>query len=175
MKTKIILGSLLLMLAANNSFSQADSKEFNGDYAMAMVKDVGSNFTKKTTTDASSLVNVKVKKMFDKSFLGATGLRWEINGKNLEAIFWKDKLLTYALFKKSGSLICSVIFVPEQKLPEDLMQMVKSKYSDCAITFAAEAKFPNRNIWILNLEDEKQILTLRSEDDNLELVETAKK
>jgi hypothetical protein len=174
MKTKIILGSLLLMLTAGNSFSQADSRESNA-YTLAIVKDAGSNFIGKTTADPSSLVSVKVKKMFDKNFLGATGLRWEVNGKDLEAIFWKDKLLTYALFKKSGSLNFSVAFVPEQKLPADLTQMVKSKYSDYAITFAAEAKFSNRKIWILNLENEKQILTLTSEDDNLELVQTAKK
>lgn len=175
MKTNIILGSLLLMLTASNTFSQADSRESNDAYALAVVKDRGSNFIEKTTADPSSLVSVKVKKMFDKNFLGATGLRWEVNGKELEAIFWKDGLLTYALFKKSGSLNCSVIFVPEQKLPGDLRQMVKSKYSDYAITFAAEAKFPNRKIWILNLENQKQILTLRSEDDNVELVQTAKK
>lgn len=181
MKSKIILGSLLLMFTASNSFSQADSKVSNGDYAMAMVNDIRGSLTKKTTTDASSLVNVKVKKSFVRNFLGASGLTWEINGKNLYATFRKDNLLTCALFKKNGTLIWSVVFVPAQKLPAYLMEMVKSeylvkgKYSNYAITLAAQAQFAYRNIWILKLENEKEILTLRAENDNLELLETAKK
>lgn len=180
MKTKIILGSLLLMFTTSNSFSQADSKASNAEYAMAMVNDVHGNFSKKIT-DASSLVNVKVKKGFDRNFLGATGLSWEIDGKNLYATFRQDNLLTCALFKKSGTLIWSVVFVPEKKLPADLMEMVKSMYvvknknSNYAITLAADVKFTYRDIWILKLENEKEILTLRVEGDNLELLDISKK
>lgn len=180
MKTKIILGSLLFMFTTSNSFSQMDAKGTDVEYAMTMVNKVDRNLTKKTIADASTTVDLKVKKGFDKNFIGATGLTWEIDGKNSYATFWKDELLHCALFRKNGNLLWSIVFLPQQKLPGDLMEMIKSDYlmkctENYAVTFAANVKISNRNIWVVKLENQKEILTLRSEDDNLELFGIDKK
>ena len=181
MKTKIILGSLLWLLTANNSFSQTDSKISDNDYAMAIVKDMPGSFATGSAIDASSLVNEKVKETFDQKFLGASGLMWQVNGKKAYASFWKDQLFHSALFKKNGTLVWSIVYVPQQKLPAELIQRIKSQYflqctpEDYAITFAADVTINNRNIWVVKLENEQEILTLRSEDNNLQLAGVDKK
>ena len=168
------------MFVAGNSFSQSKSSD-DVEYAMTMVNKVNGSHSTKTIADAPSVVDVKVIKAFDKYFLGASGLSWKIEGKNVCATFRKDEVLHCALFKNNGNLLWSIAFVPHQKLPADLMDMIKSQYAiqsmpeSYAITFAADVNINNRNIWVVKLENEKEIVTLRSEDNNLDVYDIDKK
>lgn len=166
------------MFLANHSFSQSNNPQGrNEDVAVAAVNNItGSlrSLPNASTSDATFTVDTKVKDKFDKNFSGVSGQRWEANGKNFQTTFYKDAMLHYALFSKKGRLFYSVTFVPKQKLPADLNKMVKSKYSNYDVSFAAEVIAGNRDIWVLNAGNNKQMVTLRVEDGNMEVVGTKK-
>ena len=55
------------------------------------------------------------------------------------------------------------------------MQQVKNIYNDYEITGAIKVKEAGREIWVINLEDEKNLILLRLEDGEMEEVQKLQK
>ena len=75
-----------------------------------------------------------------------------------------------ALFQKNGYLIYHIVYGKETNMPDDIRKIVKTNYLDYNITSAINVKESGRNIWVVNVEDNKKFILVRVEDGELEEV-----
>lgn len=122
------------------------------------------------TVTTTSKVSEAVGKSFEKYFKNAVRPQWYKLNKNYFVKFISEDQKNTALFSKGGTLIYHISYGHENNLPEDIRKMVKSSYIDLNITTAIKVEEGGRNIWVINLEDEKNLVLVRVEDDQLEEV-----
>jgi len=154
MKAKVIsglVGGLFFMLLCTSSFAQEK-----------MLPPV--------TVTAKSNVSKAVTKSFEESFKDATNTQWyKVNRRYLADFMMKDQQ-NRALFQKNGAIIYHLTYGFENNLPDDVRKLVKSNYVDYNITRAINVHQENRNIWVINIEDNKKIILVRVEEGALEEV-----
>ncbi len=154
MKAKVIsglVGGLFFMLLCTSSFAQEK-----------MLPPV--------TVTAKSNVSKAVTKSFEESFKDATNAQWyKVNRRYLADFMMKDQQ-NRALFQKNGAIIYHLTYGFENNLPDDVRKLVKSNYVDYNITRAINVHQENRNIWVINIEDNKKIILVRVEEGALEEV-----
>jgi hypothetical protein len=73
-----------------------------------------------------------------------------------------------ALFTKNGQLVYHIAYGREKNLPTEIRHIVKTKYYDQTITRVFKVKQDDRNIWVIYLEDPKDLVMVRVEDMELE-------
>lgn len=122
------------------------------------------------TVTSTASVNQKVSDAFNASFKDAVSATWYRLNKDYLVEFITGDMNNRALFKKNGSLIYQISYGHENNLPKDIRRMIKSNYVDYNIVQAINVKEDNRNIWVVNLEDDKKLIIARVEDDALEEV-----
>ena len=121
-----------------------------------------------TATSTSTSLNAKLNKVFNEYFQGATHLRWyEIDKKYLVKFILNDQE-NRALFTRSGNLVYHISYGSEKDLPADVRQLVKSTYYDQTITRIFKVSQDKRLIWVVSLEDKKNYIMVRVEDNELE-------
>ncbi len=154
MKAKVIsglVGGLFFMLLCTSSFAQEK-----------MLPPV--------TVTAKSNVSKAVTKSFEESFKDATNTQWyKVNRRYLADFMMKDQQ-NRALFQKNGAIIYHLTYGFENNLHDDVRKLVKSNYVDYNITRAINVHQENRNIWVINIEDNKKIILVRVEEGALEEV-----
>lgn len=123
--------------------------------------------TVKATTQVTSVVN----SAFKRTFPGATNVNWYKFDKDYLAKFIKNDMNHNALFKKNGVLKYDVSFGYESHLPEDVRQMVTSRYAHYQITRTFRVQEGDRDIWVVNLEGTKNYVIARVENDEIEEVQ----
>ncbi len=119
----------------------------------------------------SSTVNLKVQKAFMRQFAQATLESWSIVGQNFLSHFYFEGLQTNALFSKNGYLIYTISYGTEKQMPSYLRKLVKNEYPDHDITMASEIKQDNRDIWVVQLQDANEVITVRLENGEMEKVQ----
>jgi hypothetical protein len=75
-----------------------------------------------------------------------------------------------ALFEKNGALVYHISFGFEDNLPGDVKQLVQDNYGDYYIKRAINVEQGDRNIWVINMENNKKLVIVRVEDGSLEEV-----
>jgi hypothetical protein len=167
MKTKFIFPFfaclLFTLLVSNSLFAQKKSLK---DTAMLPAV---------TVTGTRVTVNEKVWKAFQNSFKDAQDAKWyKINRDFLVKFIMEDQEQN-ALFNKRGAMIYNITFGTEKHLPDDIRKQVRSVYTDYNITKAISVHESDRVIWIVNLEDAKNLIVVRVEDGELEEARNFKK
>jgi hypothetical protein len=122
------------------------------------------------TVTSSASVNQKVSNAFQNYFKDAVSPTWYRLNKDYLVEFITGDMNNRALFKKNGSLVYQISYGHENNLPKDIRKLVKSNYVDYEIKQAINVKEDNRDIWVINLEDDKKLIITRVEDDALEEV-----
>ncbi len=176
MKAKIIsfaVGFGVSLIVATSSFSQMHPNFKNLYNAYPLLVDLKNNATDPGNAPANTSIAVtnKVSRSFSKHFADASDQSWSIAGKNFLNSFYVKGLLTHALFSKNGGLIYIITYGGEKNMPADVRKIVKSEYYDYAITLAVEVKENNRDIWVVHLDSEQELITVRIEDGEMEQVE----
>ena len=121
-----------------------------------------------TASSSSAVVNAKINKAFSQFFAGATNLRWyEIDKKFLVKFIMNDQE-NRALFTKNGQLVYHITYGSEDFLPKDVRHLVKTKYYDQKITRVLKVNQDDRNIWVISMEDARNLIMVRVEDMELE-------
>ena len=128
-----------------------------------------------TITAATMRVPEKVWKNFASYFTGAYNSRFFKLNKDYLAKFILYNEENRALFTKQGTLIYNISYGYEKNLPEDLLKQVKMSYYDYAITRAIKITQSERVIWIINLENQKNLLIIQIEDGELQEVQQLNK
>jgi hypothetical protein len=122
------------------------------------------------TVTSTASVNQKVSDAFHSSFKDAVSPTWYRLNKDYLVEFITGDMNNRALFKKNGSLVYQISYGHENNLPKDIRRLIKSNYVDYNIKQAINVKEDNRDIWVVNLEDDKKLIIARVEDDALEEV-----
>lgn len=122
-----------------------------------------------------AVVSDKVSKSFDRLFKDAVAPQWYEVSKRIVVNFIMNDKKNKAVFTKSGSLVYHLTYGSEADLPTDVRSIVKSKYFDYEITSAVNVDIDGRSIWVVNIEDAKQIFVLRVEDGSMDVIDKLSK
>ena len=128
-----------------------------------------------TVTATTKKLPEKVWKNFRDYFENATDPKWYEMNKSYLAEFMMDNKDNHALFNKKGKLIYHISYGYENSLPEDLRNQVKASYGDYNITRAIKVNEANRTIWVVNVEDAKNLIMVRLENGEMEEVKRYEK
>jgi hypothetical protein len=126
-------------------------------------------------TVANFKVSEKTQTEFYKLFADAENVRWYEQDKKILVKFAMNDQKHQALLNKKGSLIYDITFGSEKNLPTDVRKLVKSTYFDYNITLTFKVEEDNRTIWVVNMEDDKNLITVRVEDGEMEEVKNLRK
>ncbi len=142
---------------------------------LALLTCGGSLFAQETVTTlppvtvtANSNVTKKVAQAFETTFKEAYHERWYKADKNYLVNFIMNDQKNHALFTKNGSIIYHITYGFESNLPDDIRKMVKTGYLDYTITSAINVKQEGRDIWVVNMEDAKNLILVRVENGEME-------
>jgi hypothetical protein len=124
-----------------------------------------------TTNNAK--VSPKALDAFYHHFQNAKDIRWTKLDENFFVSFMMKDQQSNALFKKNGYMIYHVSYGYERHLPAPIRKRIKThpEYFDYTITHVIYVNQEKRNVWAAYLEDDKNIILTRIEDDVLEEVE----
>ena len=122
------------------------------------------------TVTTSASVSKKVSDAFQSSFKDAVSPTWYRLNKDYLVEFITGDMNNRALYKKNGVIIYQISYGHENNLPKEVRRLVKYNYLDFDIIQAINVIINNRNIWVVNLEDNKKLIMARVEDGALEEV-----
>lgn len=128
-----------------------------------------------TITATQKTVPEKVWNNFRAYFANAENPKWFGVNKDFLIRFMTDEDLNHALFTKRGNLVYHISFGYETSMPKDIRDQVRSTYYDYNITRAIKVTEANRLIWVINLEDAKNLILVRLENGDMEEVQRFKK
>lgn len=106
----------------------------------------------------------KVDKAFKSTFKNAQDPVWYQANKNYLVKFIDNDMKNNALFRKNGQMVYQISYAYEKDLPENVSNMVKDRYKDYNIVVAFNVKQDQRDVWLVNMENEKNLVTARVED-----------
>jgi len=122
------------------------------------------------TVTSTATVNKKVSDAFNASFKDAVSPTWYRLDKDYLVKFITGDMNNTALYKKNGAMVYQISYGHESNLPNEVRHLVKSNYVDYNIVQTINVKQDNRNIWVVNLEDNKKLIIARVEEGALEEV-----
>lgn len=164
MKTAVTTRSGMLLLSLF-IFFHAKSQDTSHIQSLPLVK---------VTSSLRKIPN-NIWKGFSTYFNEAENPRWfRLNKEYLVKFMIYDEE-NRALFSKKGTLIYHISYGYEKSLPSDMLNQVKSNYSQYEITRAIKVSESDRIVWIINLEDDKNIILLRMEEGEMEEAEHLQK
>lgn len=128
------------------------------------------NAAEKNYNEASgkTVVNAKIEKAFTKEFGEVATGSWSVAGKNFLNHFYIDGRRANALFSKNGHLIYTIIYGTETLLPADLKAFVQREYQCHDITMVFEIMQQGRHVWVVQLQNDNEVVTARIENGELE-------
>ena len=121
-----------------------------------------------TVTAGTTNVSARVSKAFSQLFPDASNMRWYQLDQKFLVKFIENDQENKALFGKGGSLIYHIKYGEEKHLPTDVRRIIKSTYFDQSITRVLKVNQDQRNIWVVSMEDPKDYIWVRVEDNEME-------
>jgi len=121
-----------------------------------------------SSSDKKINLNTKIRRAFIQYFEDASNQRWFDADKNFLVKFDLAGLENRALFAKDGRLIYHITYGTETNLPADVRKLIKSTYYDQVITRILKVTQDDRLIWVIHMEDNKEYIMARVEDNELE-------
>ena len=120
---------------------------------------------------AIAAVNAQITKSFTADFKDAVGVKWYKLNKNYLATFITGDMNNSALYGKHGYLIYNIGYGQEKNLPKEVRGVIKSVYYDYKITSIIKVNQDAREVWIVNMQDDKKLIIARVEDGVMDEVD----
>ena len=136
----------------------------------AYAQDKGIKALPPVTVTTSANVSKKVLASFQSSFKDAVSPIWYRLNKDYLVEFIVGDMKNRALYQKNGAIVYQISYGHENNLPKEVRRLVKSNYIDFNIVQAINVQEDERNIWVVNLEDNDKFIIVRVEDEALEEV-----
>ncbi len=160
-------GLALTFAVATSSFAQYSVSKvsnvidanFNMEYTLEGVNHISNG--KEITAD---MVSPKAIKSFNKSFKNTTPSWYALN-KSYLATFDKNGMKSRAVLTKGGYILYTISYGKENNLPKDVRKTIKSNYIDHNIGTVSEVTSAKRTAWVVNLQDDKELVLARVLDD----------
>lgn len=80
------------------------------------------------------------------------------------------KVVTRDFYNKKGNRLFTIAYYDEKGLPAAVRSLVKSVYYDYTIVTVEEVRLPERKVYLVDLQDDTSIKTVRVADDEMEEV-----
>jgi hypothetical protein len=114
-------------------------------------------------------VSSKAVRSFVKTFKNVTNQQWySLNGNKFLATFTsKDGRDSRALFANNGYIYYAISYGNEQSLRLDQRRLINSMYNDYSIGRVSEVSVVGQKIWVINLEDDNNIVIVRLTNDGI--------
>ncbi len=117
---------------------------------------------------ATGRVSIFALKSFAKEFPNVSDEKWyRIKDKYLVE-FVKNDNRQKALYNMKGTLIYNINYGSEKDLPADIRKMIKREYVEYLILRATNVNEHNRNIWVIDLREDNQLVIARVENKIIE-------
>lgn len=118
-----------------------------------------------TITGTSLKVNERALKSFNRSFKDAEEPRWFlVENKRYLVKHLMNDMRHNTLYGRRGAFIYDVGYGVEKDLPGTLLSQVKRSYKDYGVTTAINVRQGGRDIWKINMENDKNIVILHAQD-----------
>lgn len=117
----------------------------------------------------------QVNEAFQSTFKDAEDPVWYLANKNYLVKFINNDMKNNALFRKNGQLVYHISYGYEKDIPENVSSLIKNRYKDYEVVVAFNVKQDERDIWVVNLENEKNIVMARVEEGVLDEASRTKK
>ena len=120
---------------------------------------------------SETIVNKEIDKAFKKAFPNTQLLGWEEVEKMYLVKFIQNDMKHHALFTKKGYLKYDIGYGNEKDLSDYIRREVQKSYDEYNIASVANVKEAGRDIWVIRLENQKHLVWVRYENDELEETE----
>jgi len=162
---KISMVVMATVIAAAAVTGNANAQKFLGSaIAEAMYVpsfDSATNPGAFSATSDLSTVNVKALKDFQKAFKGVNASWYKANDGGYVAGFKTGDVKNIVAYNAKGQWHHTIRYYNEKQLPKDVRATVKSTYYDYNITGVSEVHFDDQVVYMIMIEDETSIKTLR--------------
>ena len=159
----LLITSLLSTLCIGHIFSQYIIKNPNSKKTKIISSFTFGDIIANPLKDGS-LVEARVSQLalnaFKNSFQNATIIKWYRVRRNYLVYFKNNENVSRALYDAKGNLISSFFYGSEKDLPVDVKGLVKGKYPDYDILLAIGVYDGDRNIWVINLGNNKSLVSV---------------
>lgn len=162
----LVLVCLTCLLFTANSYSQFHFQKSRAGSTF-VYGDILSN-----PLGDGSLIEARVSepalKAFSRSFKNSTASKWYRVGKFYLVDFTINENENKALYDVKGNLKYSINYGSEKDLPGNIRKMIKREYVEYNILQAINVCEESRNIWVINLDDDANLITARVEHGSIE-------
>ena len=117
----------------------------------------------------------KVQKAFEGSFKDAIDPTWYESNKSYLVKFLMNDMTNQAVFKKNGSIVYHIAYGFEKDLPVTVADLLKKEYPGYSIIVAINVLQDQRDIWLVNMENDKFIIKVGVEDGVATVAERIRK
>ena len=115
--------------------------------------------------------NAVVQRSFNKEPEDTIEQNWSMVGDNFLNRFYVNGRPVSALFNMNGNMIYAVMYGKEKDLPSTARWMIMKEYPGYTISAATEVKQDKRDIWVVQLKNTYEVITVRIENDAMEEVQ----
>jgi len=120
---------------------------------------------------SETIVNKEIDKALKKAFPNTQLLGWEEVEKMYLVKFIQNDMKHHALFTKKGYLKYDIGYGNEKDLSDYIRREVQKSYDEYNIASVANVKEAGRDIWVIRLENQKHLVWIRYENNELEETE----
>ena len=126
-----------------------------------------------TTAVKTALINanMKVQRSFSNEPGDTIEQNWSVAGENFLNRFYINKTPVRTLFSTNGKLIYSIMYGKEKDLPKTIAWMIKKEYFDYSVNAATEVRQNKRDIWLVQLQNGYEVITVHIENGAMEEVQ----
>ncbi|WP_132055772.1 hypothetical protein [Pseudocnuella soli] len=122
------------------------------------------------TTAHSAPISSKLSQAFYADFANARQPFWDKQGKYFYVYFLTDDMSNRAKYTKRGSILYQMSYGHEHNLPNDIRHLLQTSYHDYAVSGVTHVKMDRQNVWLANLQDNKNLLVVRVDDAGVALL-----
>lgn len=115
-----------------------------------------------------TLVSPKALKSFRQHFKQAEDATWYDNGNVYIAKYLTDGRSSRTAIQKNGFVLYSIVYGTEKNLPDEARRIIKANYLDFEIGHVSEVESMGLSAYIINIEKDNELYTLRYSDGGLD-------
>ena len=117
----------------------------------------------------------RITKNFEKSYQGASDVKWDKHQTGYTSAFMKDGLRHMAWYSNSGAQTYAMVSYDESLLRKDVKRIVNNAFEDYNILLVNEIHKDGIQIFVLTIENEKNIKLVTVSEGELNIYKQFKK
>jgi len=161
-----------LILGADNGALAQNSLKAN---VTTIAPPASTNTAPLVSGESITTINSRAVKDFRKAFKSCTDEKWFKLEDGFIAKFTQSDIPHRVDYDRKGNWIATTRYYSEKELPKEVRKQVKSVYYDYSITSVQELRFHEHLVYLINIEDDSNILTIRICDGEMDVFKELKK